>query len=183
MIGVLFCLIGCDSKPTFTPLKGLITPESLGMKFDSTTLSQAEELSKSKNYSLNFYKNPDLVNTLIKRSTPQTSKQMDSVINRVSNGRVGYINISEKETIIFVFDNDLKLVIFLGIYTTNKEKQIIEHESELGSIIIPSTSEEKQTNKRTIIRIDRSVVKVNASDKSTTYAIFAPSITQLIATS
>lgn len=179
---LLFCLIG--SKPDFTPIKELITLESLGMKLDSTTLSQAEEILKSKNYTL-YFDNPYVIKESLKRTgkellksaSPESSNQFNFMINRISNGQFGYIKISLREYIRFWFDNDLKLIYSDSYYLSNKGNAIVEHESKLKSFMLPPPPRHPVHNITIFAtRPDGSFSTITLNDKLTIYSVFAPSI-------
>ncbi len=165
---------------------GITNLETLGMTLDSTTKSQAIDILESRGYVFawvgqNFVKalitGAKLENIFPKaRSTYDNLKKASMIIavdpNLSSNG-LNEFKRSFNDSIMLIFDENNKLIMFIKRYSENKEAGLVSYEGMMeGSYI----SKNKRKTRTIIIRKDQSVVSIETvNPRATTYTIFSPS--------
>ena len=182
---------------------GLTTLETLGMTLDSTTRDEAIDILNSRGYSVALLKQGileevDLAELLAKslenwfaKGLPSDELLVDEIKslhdrlkkstvmfagNVEFKGRWDKLSVatgSKKDFMIFIFDENKKLISFFKQYPENKEAGLVIYEA-IKKSEISNMGEKKPT---IIFRKDSSLAIVGKKDpKVTSYTVFAPSI-------
>ena len=179
--------------------RGLTTLETLDMTLDSTTKDQALDILKSRGYvckdiaqnnrvglftALNqltlFSQEPTKIQTPFPEATfrdkltkSSTIIATDPKLFREEKNKLNEIIDPKKEYMVFIFDENKKLIIFFKQYSENKEKGLRTYELTGGSDIVWNS----KNHIKSFFRKDLSKAFVGTKDsKATTYGVFSPSI-------
>ncbi len=177
----------------------LTTLETLDMTLDSTTKDQALDILKSYGYVCKDITKNNIVilsvvlNQLTLFSQDPTKIQIpfpeealrdkltksciifaaDPTLFQEEKNKLKGIIDPKKEYMVFIFDENKKLIIFFKQYSENKEKGLRTYELTGGSDIVWNS----KNHVKSFFRKDLSKAFVGTKDsKATTYCVFSPSI-------